>query len=60
MPKITIIINYVCFCDIEAKRGVGNSITLSKNGEYLASIPLHSLIYFKKNEEGQKVYEYIK
>ena len=60
MPTITLIINYICFSDIEVKRGAGNSITLYKNNEYLASIPLHSLAYFKTSEDGQKVYEYIK
>ena len=60
LQTITLIINYVCFVDIEVKRGSGKSITLLKNSEYLASIPLHSLSYFKKDEDGQKIYEYIK
>lgn len=60
MHKITLIINFICFSDVEVKRGSGNSITLYKNGEYLTSIPLHSLSYFKTDEDGRKVFEYIK
>jgi len=60
MHKITIIINFICFSDIGVKKGSVKSITLCKNGEYLTSIPLHSLAFFKEDENGQKIYEYIK